>query len=70
MLVVQEGKNNYGQLDTWVPAGHVEAWRKLEVDAAIREAKEESGYTVAGDGIAVGAVEKYWSGMSLDLCSF
>lgn len=51
ILVVKEGKNNYGQLGTWnLPAGHVEPNENL-VDAAVREVKEESGYTVAIDGV-------------------
>jgi len=65
LLVVQEGKNNYGQLDTWnFPAGHVEPGERL-VDAAIREAKEESGYTVAIDGVLSVLLKNTDSGMSL-----
>lgn len=65
LLVVQEGKNNYGQLDTWnFPAGHVESGESL-VDAAIREAKEESGYTVVIDGVLSVLLKNTDSGMSL-----
>ena len=65
LLVVQEGKNNYGQLDTWnFPAGHVEPGERL-VDAAIREAKEESGYTVAIDSVLSVLLKNADSGMSL-----
>ena len=65
LLVVQEGKNNYGQLDTWnFPAGHVEPGENL-VDAAIRETKEESGYTVAIDGVLSVLLKNTDSGMSL-----
>ena len=65
LLVVQEGKNNYGQLDTWnFPAGHVEPGERL-VDAAIREAKEESGYTVAIDSVLSVLLKNTDSGMSL-----
>ena len=65
LLVVQEGKNNYGQLDTWnFPAGHVEPGESL-VDAAIREAKEESGYTVAIDSVLSVLLKNTDSGMSL-----
>ena len=65
LLVVQEGKNNYGQLDTWnFPAGHVESGERL-VDAAIREAKEESGYTVAIDSVLSVLLKNTDSGMSL-----
>ena len=50
-LVVKEGKNNHNQLDTWnFPAGHVEAGEGL-IEAAIREAKEESGYDINIDGV-------------------
>lgn len=65
LLVVQEGKNNYGQLDTWnFPAGHVEPGESL-VDAAIREAKEESGCTVAIDSVLSVLLKNTDSGMSL-----
>lgn len=65
LLVVQEGKNNYGQLGTWnFPAGHVEPGEGL-VDAAVREAKEESGYTVAIDGVLSVLLKNTNSGMSL-----
>ncbi|MDO4712686.1 MAG: NUDIX domain-containing protein [Candidatus Saccharibacteria bacterium] len=65
LLVVQEGKNNYGQLDTWnFPAGRVEPGESL-VDAAVREAKEESGYTVAIDGVLSVLLKNTDSGMSL-----
>ena len=65
LLVVQEGKNNYGQLGTWnFPAGHVEPGEGL-VEAAVREAKEESGYTVAIDGVLSVLLKNNDSGMSL-----
>lgn len=65
LLVVQEGKNNYGQLGTWnFPAGHVEPGESL-VEAVVREAKEESGYTVAIDGILSVLLKNTDSGMSL-----
>lgn len=65
LLVVQEGKNNYEQLGTWnFPAGHVEPGESL-VEAAVREAKEESGYTVAIDGILSVLLKNTDSGMSL-----
>ena len=65
LLVVQEGKNNYGQLDTWnFPAGHVEPGERL-VDAAIHETKEESGYTVAIDSVLSVLLKNTDSGMSL-----
>ena len=65
LLVVQEGKNNYGQLGTWnFPAGHVEPGEGL-VEAAMREAKEESGYTVAIDGVLSVLLKNTDSGMSL-----
>lgn len=65
LLVVQEGKNNYGQLGTWnFPAGHVEPGEGL-VEAAVREAKEESGYTVAIDGVLSVLLKNADSGMSL-----
>ena len=65
LLVVQEGKNNYGQLGTWnFPAGHVEPGEGL-VEAAVREAKEESGYTVAIDGVLSVLLKNTDSGMSL-----
>ena len=65
LLVIQEGKDNYGQLGTWnFPAGHVEPGEGL-VEAAVREAKEESGYTVAIDGVLSVLLKNNDSGMSL-----
>lgn len=65
LLIVQEGKNNYGQLGTWnFPAGHVEPGEGL-VDAAVREAKEESGYTITIDGILSVLLKNTNSGMAL-----
>ena len=65
LLVVQEGKDNYGQLGTWnFPAGHVEPGEGL-VDAAVRKAKEESGYTVAIDGVLSVLLKNTNSGRSL-----
>ena len=46
------------------PAGHVEPGEGL-VDAAVREAKEESGYTVAIDGVLSVLLKNTDSGMSL-----
>lgn len=65
LLVIQEGKDNYGQLGTWnFPAGHVEPGEGL-VEAAVREAKEESGYTVAIDGVLSVLLKNTDSGSSL-----
>ena len=64
-LVVQEGKNNHNQLDTWnFPAGHVEAGEGL-IEAAIREAKEESGYDINIDGVLSVLFKNTKDGMDL-----
>mgnify|MGYP000989854887 FL=1 len=64
-LVVQEGKNNHNQLDTWnFPAGRVEAGESL-IEAAIREAKEESGYDINIDGVLSVLFKNTKDGMDL-----
>lgn len=64
-LVVKEGKNNHNQLDTWnLPAGHVEAGEGL-IEAAIREAKEESGYDINIDGVLSVLFKNTKDGMDL-----
>lgn len=64
-LVVKEGKNNHNQLDTWnFPAGHVEAGEGL-IEAAIREAKEESGYDINIDGVLSVLFKNTKDGMDL-----
>lgn len=51
VLMVQEGKDNYGQLHTWnLPAGHVELGESI-AEAAVREAREESGYETELTGV-------------------
>ena len=62
-LVVKEGKNNHNQLDTF-PAGHVEAGEGL-IEAAIREAKEESGYDINIDGVLSVLFKNTKDGMDL-----
>lgn len=64
-LVVKEGKNNHNQLDTWnFSAGHVEAGEGL-IEAAIREAKEESGYDINIDGVLSVLFKNTKDGMDL-----
>lgn len=64
-LVVKEGKNNHNQLDTWnFPAGHVKAGEGL-IEAAIREAKEESGYDINIDGVLSVLFKNTKDGMDL-----
>ncbi|MCL2451297.1 NUDIX hydrolase [Candidatus Saccharibacteria bacterium] len=51
ILMIQEGKNNYGQRGKWnFPAGHVEPGESL-IEGAIRETKEETGYDVKINGL-------------------
>ena len=51
VLMVQEGKDNYGQLHTWnLPAGHVELNEGI-AEAAVREAREESEYDTELTGV-------------------
>lgn len=51
VLMIKEGKNNYGQRGTWnFPAGHAEENESLK-QAAVREAIEESGFKVKLDGV-------------------
>lgn len=51
VLMIKEGKNNYGQRGTWnFPAGHAEENESLK-QAAVRETLEESGFQVKLDGV-------------------
>lgn len=51
VLMIKEGKNNYGQRGTWnFPAGHAEENESLK-QAAVRETLEESGFKVKLDGV-------------------
>ena len=68
VLMLQEGKNNYGQRGTWnFPSGHVELGESL-TEAAIRETLEETGYEVELNGVV--AVLKIDNGDRMNLVVF
>lgn len=64
-LMIQEGKNNFGQRGKWnFPAGRVELGETF-AEAAVRETKEESGYDVKIDGIITILKDDFKDGMGL-----